>query len=451
LGHSLKMAQLLGGSVSLRQHQHTIAYTLTAPTAVIISMSTPQGTAATTAAARNATDDTTYHDFNQLLAAQAAAEEHQSSSTRDLDMISRIQSNLAVRQQDHRPVPSSSSSPLFPIDLVDESATLLGGIRTGSLSTTKPKTISSNRKFFNAMTKSSKSTTSLKSSFKTTKLKPSTSTGNMNSNRNFYNAMPKSSKSTTSLQSSFKNTVFKPSTSTSNMKMFMIEETAVAAGRSSSTRTRSYKPPERGMFIDDSMIARKYAGRVLMPKILGMKDWFILGENQDQLNLCPAIAAAWKPDIIIIDQNLTTDTDKSSRVTIRTDSCAARTGSIVTPASSSSTGRNKAAPSSSFTSGGRLHATGDDYILGTQICTAMLRDYHVQGSLVCIRSGNTSTDDIQEYVDAGVHCVICKSYDNTSLKEPLLQGYELLQEERIMIEKGHMQPNETKFPILLLD
>merc|ERR1719162_763552 len=161
-------------------------------------------------------------------------------------MISRIQSNLAVRQQDHRPVPSSSSSPLFPINLVDESATLLGGTRTDSLSTTKPKQISSNRKFFNAMTKSSKSTTSLKSSFKNTVLTPSTSTGNMNSNRNFYNAMPKSSKSTTSLRSSFKNTVFKPSTSTSNMKMFMIEETAVAAGRSSSTRTRSDKPPERG-------------------------------------------------------------------------------------------------------------------------------------------------------------------------------------------------------------
>merc|ERR1712183_919192 len=86
-------------------------------------------------------------------------------------------------------------------------------------------------------------------------------------------------------------------------------------------------------------------------------------------------------------------------------------------------------------------STGEDYVLGTQICSAMLREYNVTSSLVCIRSGNTSPDDTKDYVSAGVHCVICKSYDNTSLKEPLLRGYELLQEERMMIDNGTMKPN----------
>jgi hypothetical protein len=58
------------------------------------------------------------------------------------------------------------------------------------------------------------------------------------------------------------------------------------------------------MLIDDSLIGRKYARKVLFPKNLGMPDWIILGENQTQLDLCVSFANAMNPNIAIMDKNL---------------------------------------------------------------------------------------------------------------------------------------------------
>jgi len=169
--------------------------------------------------------------------------------------------------------------------------------------------------------------------------------------------------------------------------------------------------PTRGMFIDDSLIARKYAGKVLFPKILGMKDWIILGENQTQLNLCVSFATAMKPDIIIMDENLELLGNQISNHEETT--------------------------------------SGIDYISGTQMCQD-LKKAKVE-SLLCIRSGNTSPDDVQKYISAGAHCVICKSFDNNSLTEPLINGFQKLSEERLAKENGSFEPRDSAFPILLLD
>lgn len=172
------------------------------------------------------------------------------------------------------------------------------------------------------------------------------------------------------------------------------------------------------MFIDDSKIARKYAGTILFPKLLGMKDSIILGENRAQLDLCVPFATAMKPDIIIIDENL--------ELLVEDD-------------------ENNTTSATTFT--------------GTQIC----RDLVAAGvdALLCIRSGNTSPEDVQKYIGAGAHCVICKSFDNTKLAEPLLGGYQRLRAKQLSKKKKKgasttsdhtgAGSNNSSFPILLLD
>jgi len=179
------------------------------------------------------------------------------------------------------------------------------------------------------------------------------------------------------------------------------------------TKAKNIKGPKplRGMFIDDSLIARKYAGKVLFPKILGMRDWTILGENQAQLDLCVPFATAMNPDIIIIDENL----------------------ELLGPPDPSG-------------SGTRASVTD---VSGTQICQDLVKAK--VGSLLCIRSGNTSPDDVQKYIEAGAHCVICKSFDNNALTEPLIKGFQKLRKEKLAMENESFDSEDIAFPILLLD
>jgi len=191
-------------------------------------------------------------------------------------------------------------------------------------------------------------------------------------------------------------------------------------------RTTSSKPT-RGMIIDDSLIARKYAGKVLFPKILGMKDSIILGENQAQLDLCVPFATAMNPDIIIIDENLELLVEQNSNSNNGHKTVTKKAGAKST---------TKA-------------------VTGTQIC----RDLVAAGvdALLCIRSGNTSPEEVQKYIDAGAHCVICKSFDNTALAEPLLGGYRALRasQQQEGKQQDRLPPNvpiaTNEFPILLLD
>ena len=181
----------------------------------------------------------------------------------------------------------------------------------------------------------------------------------------------------------------------------------VAAPRS---KRRAVKP-SRGMFIDDSLIARKYAGKMLFPKILGMKDWTILGENQTQLDLSVSFATAMNPDIIIIDEDLELPGNRKSD---RKEDSGAVT-----------------------------------YSSGTQICRDLVKAE--VGSLLCIRSGNSSPEEVQKYIAAGAHCIICKSFDNTALAAPLTKGFQKLREEQMAIKNGSFEQTGSTFPILLLD
>jgi len=169
----------------------------------------------------------------------------------------------------------------------------------------------------------------------------------------------------------------------------------------------------RGMLLDDSLLARKYAEKVLFPKLLGLQDWLVLGEDQAQLDLSVSIAAVLKPDIVIIDENF--DFEFS--------------------------------PDQKFCS-------------GTEICRALAHNQNKTKSsnkkemLLCIRSGNTSPDDIQDYVRAGAHFVICKSFNNKALAKPLLDGFRFLQEEQAALDdttKEKKKKSGSVFPILLLD
>jgi len=169
--------------------------------------------------------------------------------------------------------------------------------------------------------------------------------------------------------------------------------------------------PTRGMFIDDSLTARKYAGRMLFPKILGMRDWTILGENQTQLNLSISFAKAMSPDIIIIDEDLELPGNRKFDK--------------------------------------KEISRGVTYSSGTQICRDLVKA-EVE-SLLCIRSGNTSPEEVQKYIGAGAHCIICKSFDNTALDEPLINGFQKLRDEQAAIKNGTCDKNESAFPILLLD
>ncbi len=169
--------------------------------------------------------------------------------------------------------------------------------------------------------------------------------------------------------------------------------------------------PTRGMFIDDSLVARKYAGKVLFPKILGMRDWTILGENQTQLDLSISFAMAMSPDIIIIDEDL--ELPGNRKFDKKENS-----GALI-------------------------------YSSGTQICRDLVKA-EVE-SLICIRSGNTSPEEVQKYIGAGAHCIICKSFDNTALAEPLINGFQKLREEQTAIKKEKFDQNGSAFPILLLD
>mmetsp|Transcript_16514 Transcript_16514/g.32823 ORF Transcript_16514/g.32823 Transcript_16514/m.32823 type:complete len:439 (+) Transcript_16514:665-1981(+) len=167
----------------------------------------------------------------------------------------------------------------------------------------------------------------------------------------------------------------------------------------------------RGMLLDDSLLARKYAEKVLFPKLLGLQDWLVLGENQAQLDLSVSIAAVLQPDIVIIDENF--DFEFSSDQNFRS---------------------------------------------GTEICRALARNKKKTKSrnknemLLCIRSGNTSPDDIQDYVRAGAHFVICKSFNNKALAKPLLDGFRFLQEEQAVLDDPTKEEKRgSVFPILLLD
>mmetsp|Transcript_8193 Transcript_8193/g.20166 ORF Transcript_8193/g.20166 Transcript_8193/m.20166 type:complete len:696 (-) Transcript_8193:107-2194(-) len=184
-------------------------------------------------------------------------------------------------------------------------------------------------------------------------------------------------------------------------------ESIVEAPRS---KRRTVKP-SRGMFIDDSLIARKYAGKMLFPKILGMKDWTILGENQTQLDLSVSFATAMNPDIIIIDEDLELPGNRKSD---RKEGSGAVT-----------------------------------YSSGTQICRDLVKAK--VGSLLCIRSGNSSPEEVQKYIAAGAHCIICKSFDNTALAAPLTKGFQKLRDEQMAIKNASFEQRDSTFPILLLD
>jgi len=152
----------------------------------------------------------------------------------------------------------------------------------------------------------------------------------------------------------------------------------------------------RGMLIDDSRVARKFGDKILMPTILGMQNWVILGESPEEAELSISIALAMNIDIIIIDENLDYDCEEKS---------------------------------------------------GSDICAQMKRKG--VNALLCIRSGNTSADDIEKYTRAGAHFVICKSFNNQALKIPLQDGFRALQEERL--QKASGTHNSSAFPVLLLD
>jgi len=152
---------------------------------------------------------------------------------------------------------------------------------------------------------------------------------------------------------------------------------------------------KRGMLIDDSLIARKFADRIMMPKILGLQNWIVLGETPQQVEQSIPMALAMSVDIIIIDENLDYNTGLS--------------------------------------------------ISGSDVCASMIKA-GVQ-ALFCIRSGNTSPDDVKKYIDAGAHCIICKSFNNQSLAKPLHDGFRTLKEERA----AGNEKVSTAFPILLLD
>ena len=147
-----------------------------------------------------------------------------------------------------------------------------------------------------------------------------------------------------------------------------------------------------------------------------MSDWLILGENREQLNLSATFATAMKPDIVIMDENLKFLTQLTDYREV---------------------------------SGGSMDIDADELPTGSQICEEMT----ARGvtALLCIRSANTSPEDVRKYVDAGAHCVICKSFANTALAGPLLRAWRDLQEERSAIARGTFDPSRSVFPVLLLD
>jgi len=171
--------------------------------------------------------------------------------------------------------------------------------------------------------------------------------------------------------------------------------------------SKKIKPPQVGMFIDDSKIARKFADRILMPKILKMQNWIVLGESPEQVELSIPIALAMCVDIVIIDENLDYTYEKTPKNLARMET-------------------------------------------GSQVCAAMIEKG--VDALFCIRSGNTSQDDIDKYIKAGAHIIICKSFSNQELTTPLLHGFHALQEERIRQKTSDSyNPQTSEFPILLLN
>eukprot|EP00588_Corethron_pennatum_P000153 CAMPEP_0194299256 /NCGR_PEP_ID=MMETSP0169-20130528/60620_1 /TAXON_ID=218684 /ORGANISM="Corethron pennatum, Strain L29A3" /LENGTH=653 /DNA_ID=CAMNT_0039049337 /DNA_START=518 /DNA_END=2479 /DNA_ORIENTATION=+ len=167
--------------------------------------------------------------------------------------------------------------------------------------------------------------------------------------------------------------------------------------------------PQRGMFIDDSKIARKFADRILMPKILKMQNWIVLGETPEQVELSIPMALAMDVDIVIIDENLDYEYEK--------------------------------APANNITLS-RMET-------GSQVCASMIEKG--VDALFCIRSGNTSQDDVKKYIKAGAHIIICKSFNNQELATPLFDGFRALQEERSQKASNNCSPQTSVFPILLVD
>jgi len=193
-------------------------------------------------------------------------------------------------------------------------------------------------------------------------------------------------------------------------KSIMNERTLTTHKIQSSSLTR--KNAKRGMLIDDSKVARKFADQIMMPQILGMQNWIVLGESLEQVELSIPMALAMNIDIVIIDENLEYESvEKSQPNNMSTVSTILKSGSIV--------------------------------------CASMKKKG--VNALFCIRSGNTSPNDIDKYIKAGAHCIICKSFNNQELAKPLHDGFCALQEESIQRASGTYDPQTSVFPILLID
>jgi len=169
---------------------------------------------------------------------------------------------------------------------------------------------------------------------------------------------------------------------------------------------------KRGMFIDDSKVARKFADHIMMPKTLGMQNWIVLGETSEQVELSVTIALAMNIDIVIIDENLNYESNEKTQPNIM--------NSLSTMLKS-----------------------------GSNVC-ALMKQKGVK-ALLCIRSGNTSPYDIDKYVKAGAHCIICKSFNNEALAKPLHNGFCALQKEAHQRASSTFDTQTSIFPILLLN